>query len=161
MIKIKIKSDVPMVDPHFDIIHAAARELADATGQSVEIISRVVVMPKDEISSAVEEILSNTDRPAARPLSELFDIKHDPSGADHFAVDWSKAPANALSHAFDKDGAGWWYGRNANELVINPKHFSGDAFLESGYKCISDDWQSSPRQRPQPAATFSTSEGTP
>ena len=61
-----------------------------------------------------------------------------------YAVDWSNAPENADSHAFDKNGKGWFFGLSSND-----KFWFADNFGYSGHTLPSGlDWTKSKTVRP-------------
>ena len=61
-----------------------------------------------------------------------------------YAVDWANAPEEADSHAFDKNGNGWFYG-----LSLNDKFWYADNVGRSGFTLPTGlDWKQSKTVRP-------------
>lgn len=61
-----------------------------------------------------------------------------------YAVDWVNAPEEADSHAFDKNGNGWFYG-----LSLNDKFWYADNVGRSGHTLPTGlDWKKSKTTRP-------------
>ena len=61
-----------------------------------------------------------------------------------YAVDWSKAPEWADSHAFDRSGKGWFYGLKFNDMFWYSSVFDVSGFtLPTGL-----DWKQSKTSRP-------------
>lgn len=99
----------------------------------------------NRISELAESYMNTHYRPI-RPIQyhvavhEAVTVEPNP-----YAVDWTNAPDKADSHAFDKDGTGWFYG-----LSLHAKFWYADNVGRSGHTLPDGlDWKLSKTFRPR------------
>lgn len=141
MITVTIKSEIPLIDPHFDVLHAACRDVAEKSGSLVKVVSEFIIIPPAipqgvdpmEFGEALHEAFLGSEKPlVSQSTIDALRALDDEDAAQYVGsapMDETKsAPVNGVEYSWD-EAPDWathvvWYGSRpawANEYQF--QHF--------------------------------------